>query len=303
MRQNLVDKDELSLVITDSGLGGLAICAEIVRNLVVQRMFRNLSVVYFNAWPLKDKGYNLLASDAERTRVFSNSLQSMLQYSPDTIFIACNTLSIVYLQGGLATKTQVPVVDIINFGVDMITAQLNAYPHSAVLILGTKTTVSTGMHKALLMKQGIDANRILHQNCHGLAAAIEQDPGGSQVKTLVDQFMSAAAARVPQRIDHVFVALCCTHYAYVEDLIRERLIQYTGTNIDIINPNQGMSASVKVDQVAGHFPEVDLKIQVVSRVPLASKNIDYMTSRIKRIAPQVAQALQNYERIPNLFDV
>jgi glutamate racemase len=115
--------------------------------------------------------------------------------------------------------------------------------------------------------------------------------------------MSEAAANVPHGIAHLFAALCCTHYAYIQDLIKERLALYTGAQVDIINPNQEMSDSVKVDQAVRRFPGVNLKAKVVSKVPLAAQNIDFITSRIKPVAPQVAQALRNYELIPKLFDV
>ena len=300
---DLFDKEELSLVVTDSGLGGLAICAEMVRNLVSQRLFRNLSVVYFNAWPLKDKGYNLLEDDAERIRVFSNAVDAMQQFAPDCIYIACNTLSILYQQGGMAGKIAVPVVDIINFGVDMVAARLNAYPRSGVVIMGTETTISTSMHKALLVNQGIAGDRIWQQNCHGLAGAIELAPGSSQVKALADQFMAEAAAKVPQGIDHLFAALCCTHYAYIEDLISQSLSRSTGARVDIINPNQGMSDSVTGSQTDKRFGDVNLKTKVVSRVPLTSQNIDFISARLKGVAPEMTKALKNYALIPKLFEV
>ena len=303
MLNHLVAKDKLSLLVTDSGLGGLAICADMVRNLVDQRLFKDLSVVYFNAWPMEDKGYNLLDGDAERFRIFGNALRAMQQFEPDCIFIACNTLSIIYLQGELAANVSVPVVNIINFGVDMIAEQLKAYPESAVLILGTQTTVSTGLHKALLVDQGITESRILQQNCHGLAGAIEQDPGGSNVEALVDQFLAEAAGKIQNGPQHIFAALCCTHYAYIQDLIRERLARFTGATVDIINPNQGMSDSVVVDRIHKRFTSTNLKTKVVSRVALKQKNIDFITSRIKNVSSQMAQALQSYARMPNLFDV
>jgi len=169
--QDWKNKQHLSLLITDSGLGGLSICAGIVRRLVDARRFKGLSVVYFNAWPMQDKGYNYLDDDAARVRVFGNAIHSMNRYNPDLILIACNTLSVVFQQGGLAARTPTPVVDIISFGVDMIEEKLKGRPQSAVLLLGTRTTIASGVHKKQLVDRGIARSRIFQQDCHGLAGA------------------------------------------------------------------------------------------------------------------------------------
>ena len=54
-------KDTLSIVIADSGMGGLSICADIVNGLEARRSDRAVSLTYFNAWPEQDRGYNLSA--------------------------------------------------------------------------------------------------------------------------------------------------------------------------------------------------------------------------------------------------
>ena len=89
-------KDTLSLVIADSGMGGLSICADIVNGLQARRSYRTVSLTYFNAWPEQDRGYNLLPDMAERIRVFDRALGAMLRFQPDRILIACNTLSALY---------------------------------------------------------------------------------------------------------------------------------------------------------------------------------------------------------------
>lgn len=300
---DLTNRQRLNLLVTDSGLGGLSICAGMVKNLTRQRMVNGLSVVYFNAWPLQNMGYNYFGSDAERIRVFGNALSAMSQYDPDLICIACNTLSVVFHQGRLAGKVQPPVVDIINFGVKMIAEKLNDHPDSTALILGTQTTVSSNAHKKRLVQHDILENRIAQQNCHGLAGAIERDPDSPEVKSLVNQFMAEAAATLDSGTKHIFAALCCTHYGYCETLIRTALARYTGVEVDIINPNQAMSDYVIFDQNRDRYPSVDLDVKVVSRVQLPPKKIDSISTRIESVSPQTAMALREYKLIPELFDV
>jgi len=134
-------KEFLSLVITDSGMGGLSICADIVKGLQARRAYRSVAVTYFNAWPEQNRGYNLLPGMAERIRVFERALDAMLRFEPDRILIACNTLSALYPDTPFSRKAPVPVTDIIGFGVEQMHAYLCAKADSRVILLGTPTTI------------------------------------------------------------------------------------------------------------------------------------------------------------------
>lgn len=300
---HLPDKQHITILVTDSGLGGLSICADLVKNLISREAAGELSVIYFNAWPLQDKGYNDLDGERERIRVFGNAVSAMNRYNPDLILIACNTLSVVFHQGGLTAKVRAPVVDIINFGVDMIAERLDGHPDSTVLVLGTKTTVSSQAHKKRLIERGVAGNRIVQQNCHGLAGAIERDPDSPEVKSLVDQFMAQAAAGLAPGTPHVYAALCCTHYGYCQEFIRKALVRHSGAEVDIINPNQAMSAQVCFGHNRGRRPSVNLEVKVVSRVRLSPQKIDSIAARIESVSPHTARALRDYQRLPDLFDV
>lgn len=299
----LPNKQRITVLVTDSGLGGLSICADLVNNLTQQRRASDLSVVYFNAWPLQDKGYNYLGTDQERIRVFGNAVSAMNQYHPDLVLIACNTLSVVFHQGGLSGQLRAPVVDIINFGVKMIAERLAGHPDSTALILGTQTTVSSQAHKKRLAEGGISGNRIAQQNCHGLAGAIERDPDSPEVKTLLDQFMAAAAARLAPGTKHIFAALCCTHYGYCQALIKKSLARHTGAKVDIINPNQAMSGQVALGQSRDRHPSCNLDVNVVSRVKLSEQKIESISTRIESVSEHTAQALRDYKFLPDLFEV
>lgn len=291
------------MLVTDSGLGGLSICAEMVSRMAHQQAISDLSMVYFNAWPLKNKGYNYLDNDSDRIRVFGNALSAMNQYDPNMIFIACNTLSVIFHQGNLVDKVQAPVVDIINDGVEMIADKLNSDLDSTALIVGTQTTISSNAYKKRLALRGISENRIAQQNCHGLAGAIDRNPDSLEVEWLINQFMAEAAASLAPGTKHIYVALCCTHYGYCQASFRKTLARHTGAKVDIINPNQVMSDHVKFTPKRGRLPEININVNVVSRVPLFSEKIEAIFPRIERVSPQTAQALRDYKLIPDLFDV
>ena len=240
-------KDTLSLVIADSGMGGLSICADIVNGLQARRSYRSVSLTYFNAWPEQDRGYNLLPGMAERIRVFDRALSAMLRFQPDRILIACNTLSAIYPHTPFSRQAPVPVVGIIDFGVDLIHAYLSARADSRVIILGTPATIEADTHRARLVERGIDAERIVCQPCDRLAGEIEKDPEGATVRAMVESYIRQAAEKFPDRRGPVAAALCCTHYGYSQRVFEAALRSVFEGPITILNPNKAMSDAMLAD--------------------------------------------------------
>jgi glutamate racemase len=115
--------------------------------------------------------------------------------------------------------------------------------------------------------------------------------------------MADAAASLAPGTKQIYAALCCTHYGYCQALIRKSLARHMGASVDIINPNQAMSDHVNLTPKSGCLPEVNLEVNVVSRVPLSPEKIDAISKRIERVSPQTAQALRDYKLIPDLFEV
>src|SRR5512146_1850452 len=151
----------MHLIVTDSGLGGLAICAELEKALRQSTPDKAgpVRLTYFNAWPEQASGYNDLADVASRARVFDLALRSMAALGPDRIVIACNTLSIVYEHTAFRRTGNVPVVGIVNAGVEMFHEALADDPASSIVLFGTRTTIESGRHRAGLLERGIDARR------------------------------------------------------------------------------------------------------------------------------------------------
>ena len=69
------------LVVTDSGLGGLSICAALERRLRLDGG-RRVRITYVNAWPFEGRGYNDLPDIAARAAVFDRALD------PDGLVVA-----------------------------------------------------------------------------------------------------------------------------------------------------------------------------------------------------------------------
>ena len=64
--QNFFRKNEVTIVITDSGLGGLSILADAVERLKDWKSFQKVDFVFFNALFSSEGGYNTLKTHQEK---------------------------------------------------------------------------------------------------------------------------------------------------------------------------------------------------------------------------------------------
>ena len=294
-------KEPLSIVIADSGMGGLSICADVVSGLKARRIDRTVSLTYFNAWPEQDRGYNLLPGMAERIRVFDRALDAMLRFQPERILIACNTLSALYPQTSFSKKAPVPVVDIIDYGVQMIHAELIVRANSRAIILGTPTTLEAGVHRSRLVARGIAAERIICQPCDRLAGDIEKEPEGSTVRAMIESCIHQAAECIPERRRPVAAALCCTHYGYSRRVFEAALKVCFKGPIMILDPNKAMSAALLADFAPGGNDDMRIDLKVVSRIVWSDEKIEAIARILESTSPLTARALRQYRHDPELF--
>ena len=290
-----------SILITDSGLGGLSICARVVSMLGLRGLFQRVSVVYFNAWPEQHRGYNKIFPVTERIRVFDRALIGMQAHRPDLIMIACNTLSALYDRTEFSRNTPIPAVGIIDFGVDQIHASLRKNPAGKVLILGTLTTINENRHKQMLIARGVSESRILTQQCDGLATAIEKGPEGDAAAGLVDRYLREAAARIEPGVGKLFVALCCTHFGYCAGMIKKKTEELITPGVEILNPNRLMANYLFEADHGRNDLKTQVDVRVVSRIRIAAVTIDSISSLIRGDSPETAEALAKYEYNPDLF--
>ncbi len=294
-------KKEVTILITDSGLGGISICAEIASELSRNPIFEKVNLVYFNAWPEQNRGYNRLKSTAERIHVFDNALQGMMRYNPDFIMIACNTLSVLYDRTEFSRSVDIPVVDIIGFGVDIITESLQTSSTDQAVILGTVTTIDSHVHHDHLVKKGIQPAQIISQACDQLATEIEKDPASTAVSQMVAKYMQQAILNINPDSVNLYAALCCTHFGYCQELIQDTLAAFTEKPVVILNPNRQMAAYLLDNSKEFLFSNTIMDIQVVSKITWEERKINSISNLIQPISTETANALVNYTQVPNLF--
>ncbi|MCX6550110.1 MAG: aspartate/glutamate racemase family protein [Acidobacteria bacterium] len=287
-------------MITDSGLGGLSICAAIERAWRVSGGSGLLRLTYINAWPFEDRGYNDLPDMPARADVFDRALARMLGWRPDRILIACNTLSIIYRLTAFSRSPGVPVHGIIDAGIDLFVESLSAEPASAILLLGTKTTIESGVHREALVARGIDPARITAVHCHGLAGAIEKDPDSAAVGDLIETCAARAAAATAAGRP-VFAGLCCTHYGYVADRLRAALEPRLGAPVRCLDPNARMVADLARGSQGPETGGGTTAVEVVSKVTLDAAAREGIGRLVEPVSAATARALLSYSRVPDLF--
>jgi glutamate racemase len=292
----------LTVAITDSGLGGLLICAGLERRLRGTSGAGPVRLVYVNAWPDEGYGYNDLPDMGDRAALFDRALAATTAFRPDLILIACNTLSVVYDLTAFSRLPAVPVSGILDEGVVLFAEELLRDPTGVLALFGTRTTVGSGEHVRRMARRGLDPGRVLAEACHGLAAAIDRDPDAPDVPTLVEDCVLRIAPRIPPDVP-VYAGLACTHYAYVADVFRASLGRQTGSRVVILDPGDRVVGGLAAG-LPRRPPEAGARsvpVEVVSKVRLGEARRRAVAGRLAPLSAATAQALLQYRHIPELF--
>jgi glutamate racemase len=307
------------LVITDSGLGGLTICAGIEQGLRLTGHRGEVRLTYVNAWPESGRGYNDLPDSASRVAAFDRVLAAIDARRPDRIVIACNTLSIVYEHTAHRSAARVPVHGIVDAGVEMFAEALGRAPGSALVLVGTRTTIESGAHRGRLLALGVAPARVSGASCHGLATAIERGPASDATTALIDTCAERAATAQPVGAP-LLVGLCCTHYGMVAGRLRAAVQARVEGTVETLDPNARLVADVvahlgargrepaepasarsaQASNGAGpvaHGPAVTM----VSKVALEDEQRRAVAAILEETSPATAAALLTYEHVPDLF--
>ncbi len=301
--QSAAEKDSVTIVVTDSGLGGLSIMAEAAARLKESGIYRRVRLVFFNALFANDSGYNSLPERADKIRIFGNVLKSIEnRYSPDLVLLACNTLSVLLPDTPAARTARSPIRGIVEPGAELLAEAWKKDPAAAVLLFGTETTIAEGAHRARLMALGVPADKIIAQPCPELASYIENATDGENTALLISSYVDEALAQLPIPAPPVLAGLVCTHYGYAAGLwaaaFAERKIDVRG----ILDPNTRLAEAVLSPGAVKRFDRTDIEARVVSKVEIAERKRAALGDWLDRRSPEVAAALRSYTLQPDLFD-
>lgn len=286
-------------MITDSGLGGLSVCAGLEQALSNNKQGRGIELLYINATPDDRIGYNSLKTQQERIHLFDRFLKAAYsRYTPDEIVIACNTLSVIYEATDFARQAKLQVKGIVDAGVSLCNSSYAEHPDHHLIIFATETTTETGTYPRLISAY---PSVVVAQECPELAHAISNDASGEACKKLLKIYVKEAMDHFHHKPQHVFAFLGCTHYGYQAEIFKS-LIEKQGCQCQILNPND-----LLVEQLVSTIPsstsvdETPLSIRFVSRYAIPQAEIDSMESYLEDTAPLTLAALHGQIVVPDLF--
>ena len=119
--------------ITDSGVGGLSVCAELEVLLRRAPLDTDVEIVYLNAALRDDYAYNAMPDRETKLRTFARFLENAYRrYRPDHLYIACNSLSVLFRDPFFDPQRRVPVRGIVRTGIEAMRSALANQPDAAV---------------------------------------------------------------------------------------------------------------------------------------------------------------------------
>jgi hypothetical protein len=274
----LKNREDVTILITDSGLGGLSVVADVAARLPESGVFRNARVVFYNAL-FHASGYNSLDSDEEKALVFDMVLEAMQErYQPDLILIACNTLSVIYDQTDFARNEPAPVIGIVETGVDVIAEQLKQAPDATALIFGTETTIESAAYQNAL-----------------LAAGFPETIG------MIRKYVGEALARTGGAGGPVVGSFNCTHYGYARQQWASAFAAAGYPDALLVDPNPRMADFLFSQQYLGRYPRTEVTVEVVSKLEITERERNAIGPLLRAVSPATADALANYRLDPGLF--
>jgi len=299
----LLEKERITIVVTDSGLGGLSVVADAAEKFRQHPVFKQVDLVFFNALFSDQGGYNSLQTREEKLRVFSSALQTMQdRYAPDIILVACNTLSVLIPDTEFARTSSVPVVGIVADGVEQIAEQLRDKATARNIIFATQTTVDEGTHKELLMEMGFTDTQIMTQSCPQLTLYIEQGYDSEYTEMLIDAYVDEALSRMGETDGPLSVSFNCTHFGYSIESWKQAFATRGVEVAAFLDPNRRMIDFLLPAPLQQRYPQSKVTVKVVSMIDIPADRQDSIGRWLHKASPVTETALRAFELKPDLFE-
>ena len=208
----------------DSGVGGLTVAREIMRNLP------NEDIVYFG--------------DTARVPYGSKSKDNIIRYSRQiihflqtkgvkAIVIACNTASALALET-VKDEFDIPIIGVVEPGAR---AALAVTETKKIGVIGTEATVRSAMYEKIIQGTRPDVS-VLAKACPLFVPLVEE---GFKKHHVTDEIIDYYLASLKES-DIDALILGCTHYP----LLRSKIRDYVGEKITLVNPAYETAMDLKV---------------------------------------------------------
>ena len=198
----------------DSGIGGLTVAREIMRQIPEER------IVYFG--------------DTARVPYGSKSQDTIVRYSRQiirflrtkgvkAIVIACNTAS-AYALEIVAKESDIPIIGVVNAGAR---AAVSATRNGKIGVIGTEATVRSGVYTKVMQEMRPDIE-VTGKACPLFVPLVEE---GLWHDSVTDEMASRYLTQLKGRYIDTLV-MGCTHYP----LLRSTLRRLLGDEVTLVNP-------------------------------------------------------------------
>ena len=213
----------------DSGVGGLTVAREIMRQLP------NETIYYFGDvknCPYGDKNKEEIIVNTDRAVKF------LINKGVKMIVLACNTATaaaLEYLQG----KYDVPIIGVVQPGARRA---IQATENNKVLVLGTKFTANSKVYDIEIENINSDIT-VFDRACPAFVPFIESE--GNLDKEATKNLISDTLGNT-NTLGVDTVVLGCTHYP----ILKKNIEEYYGNDIKVIS--SGREAAREVSTVLGY---------------------------------------------------
>jgi glutamate racemase len=192
-----------AIAILDSGVGGLTVVKEVMRQLPLEK------IIYFGDTARSPYG----PRPAEEVQAFTAQIVDyLIQFNPKMIVIACNTATAAAMDL-IRSKVSIPVLGVISPGVR---AAIKSSFNARVGVIGTEGTIRSKAYEQALTS--ISPNiQVFSQACPDLAPLVEKGLFDS------DETIQAveASLSVLRSSPMDCLILGCTHYPFLTRAISE----------------------------------------------------------------------------------
>ncbi|MDE5931250.1 MAG: glutamate racemase [Lachnospiraceae bacterium] len=207
----------------DSGVGGLTVAREIMRQLPNER------IVYFGDTARVPYG----SKSPEIITRYSRQIVRFLQTQQvKAIVIACNSASACALEA-LEAETDIPIIDVVRPGAK---TALETTRNGKIGVIATEATISSGIYKRYIEENDRNVN-VISKACPLFVPLVEEglweDPVTDEI---AGRYLSEL---IDSGIDTLILG--CTHYP----LIRSTVGRIMGEKVSLVNPAYETARALK----------------------------------------------------------
>lgn len=223
MTDNISNRKEAPIGVFDSGVGGLTVVREIMRQIPNER------IVYFGDTARVPYG----SKSKETVTRFSKQIVRFLQtHDVKTIVIACNTAS-AYALEELERELDIPIIGVVKPGAKMAA---DTTQNNRIGVIATEGTIKSGLYTQYIQSLKKDAV-IYGKACPLFVPLVEE--GLWQDPVTIEIARRYLADLIELDIDTLILG--CTHYP----LIRSVIAEVMGERVNLINPAYETAIALK----------------------------------------------------------